>query len=296
MMAEARKMGFKTLYTMHNAYAWMSPDEIRGYSEILASAGKVVPVSSFVERYYLARTGASPGKIQTVMNGVDFSELDMEYDDFSITREKLGVAETDVIVAEIASFHPTKHQVGMIGVMERLQKDHPEIKLLLVGNEGDAGYHSYFTRALANSPAKENIVVIPYFDHKYMGQFLRDVVDIFTLPTLYEGCSNAVLEAAYCAKPMVLTNVGNAGDIKDAAACEIVQTAYEDLKTLSEEDILSIALQKNNRNTDELAAAILKISSDIDAYQAKAGEVRERSGQYDVSHMIGRYVDIIEAL
>jgi len=225
-MSEAKKKGFKTLYTMHNVYVWMSAPEIRAYSEKLADARKIVPVSSFVERYYLARTGADRGNIHTIPNGIDFGELDGEYDDFSVSRESLGFSDKDIVLAEIASFHPAKHQVGMIGVMEKLYEDRPEIKLLLVGNEGDKGYYNYFEKILANSPAKENITVIPYFDHKYMGQFLRHDVDIFTLPTLYEGCSNAVLEAAYCAKPMVLTDVGNAADFKDTGSCEVVRAAY----------------------------------------------------------------------
>jgi len=294
MMTGNRKRGYKILYTMHNAYAWMSAPQISAYSSVLEVANKVVPVSSFVENYFRTLTGFSAGGIETIPNGVDFSELDGKYDDFPVTRKSLGFADSDVVVAGIASFHPAKHQVGLIGVMEKLQEDHPEIKLLLVGNEGDKDYHNYFMKLLDRSPAKENIRVIPYFDHKYMGQFLRDVVDIFTLPALYYGFSNAVLEAAYCAKPMVLTNVGNAEDMKDIASCKIVKTAYEDLYELSPEELLDISLRKRNRNTKELAKAFSGIAKDLDAYKAKAAKAVESVSEYNTERMVEKYIEIIE--
>jgi len=296
MLKEARERGFKILYTMHNAYTWMTLSEIRAYSARLASAHKVVPVSTFVEQYYLARTGAGCSNIQTIPNGVDFAELDGEYKGFSVSRENPGLSEQDIVICEIASFHPAKHQVGMIGVMERLQKDHPEIKLLLVGNEGDKSYYNYFMKTLANSPSRGNISVIPYFDHKYMGQFLRSVVDIFTLPTLYEGCSNAALEAAYCAKPMVLTNVGNADEMNDIASCEIVQTAYQNLTEVSPEELLDISLRKYSRNTEDLARAIVKIAADLDDYKVRAIKAVNQISQYDTDHMVRQYMDIVESI
>ena len=296
MMTGNRKRGYKILYTMHNAYAWMSAQRIGAYSSILAVINKVVPVSSFVEDYFRTLTGFGSAGVQTIPNGIDFSELDGEYDNFHVTRASLGFADSDVVVAEIASFHPAKHQVGMIGVMEKLQKDHPGIKLLFVGNEGDKGYHNYFMKLLDRSPAKENIRVIPYFDHKYMGQFLRDVVDIFTLPTLYEGCSNAVLEAAYCAKPMVLTNVGNAEEMKDIASCKIVETAYEDLYELSPEELFDISLRKHNRNTKDLAKAFVGMAEDLDAYKAKAAKAVKSVSEYNTERMVGQYIELIESL
>ena len=296
MMDDAKKMGIKALYTMHNVYTWMNLPEIREYSVKLAAAHMIVPVSSFVERYYLARTGASNINIQTIINGVDFSELDGKFDDFNCSRDNLGLANRDIVVAAIASFHPSKHQIGMIGIMEKLNKNHPEIKLLLVGNQGDIDYYNYFIKVLAGSSAKESIVMIPYFDHKYMGQFLRETVDIFTLPSLYEGCSNAVLEAAYCAKPMVLTDVGNADDIKDITSCEVVQAAYEDLAGLSPDDLLDISLRKRSRNTDELVNAISKVASGLGEYNAKAANTVSMIGQYSTERMVEQYVTVIESL
>ena len=296
MMPGARKMGFLILYTMHNVYTWMSLDEIQLYSKKLSFAHKIVPVSGFVEKYYLARTGVSKSNIHTILNGVDFEELDRKYDNFPISRESLGLKATDKVVSVIASFHHVKHQIGMIGVMEQIYKTNPNIKLLLVGNKGDINYYNAFEKELADSVAQENIIVVPYFDHIYMGQFLREIVDIFALPTLQEGCSNAVLEAIYCAKPMLLTNVGNAGDIKDTTSCEIVSAAYEDIVTLSQADVLTISMQKSNKNTKELSDAIIKITSNLDKYTAKAVKVAKSTAVYSTEYMVEQYVKIIESL
>lgn len=296
MLKGARLMGFKVLYTMHNVYTWMSQPEILAYSQRLARAHRIIPVSSFVEKYYLARTGATSQNVHTILNGVDFEELNGEYEFLPVTRESLGFSKREVVVAEIASFHRAKHQIGMIGVMEKLQIENPEIKLLLVGNEGDEIYYETFERVLARSPAKENITVVPYFDHQYMGQFLREVVDIFILPTLQEGCSNAVLEAIYCAKPMVLTDVGNVGDVKDVTASEVVPAAYENILELTSAGIVEISDRRRNPNTEALADAIVKISSHLDDYKIQADRAAICAEQYSTAHMVDQYVEVIQSL
>lgn len=296
MLMGARKMGFKVIYTMHNIYTWMSLPEICAYSYKLTAAHKIVPVSSFVEQYYLTRTQAPRNNIHTILNGVDFHELDSKSGILPVTRQSLGFKKSDVIVAEIASFHHVKHQIGLIGVMEALQKDYPEIKLLLVGNKGDINYYKEFEHILKSSSAKNSIKIIPYFDHKYMGRFLREVVDIFTLPTLQEGCSNAVLEALYCAKPMILTDVGNAGDIKDVAACIVVPPAYPNIVDLTQEDVLNIAGCKRNLNTDALVKAFIDMTENLDEYNKKAQTVAQNASVYSTEHMVEQYIELIQKM
>lgn len=296
MMAGARKMGFRVLYTMHNVYTWKSLPELKAYSEKLASAHRVVAVSSFVRDYYLKRSGAPADNVTTVLNGIDFSELDGRFDAPPVTRKSLGLKDGEIAAAMVASFYPIKHQIGMIGVMERLCVSHPEIRLLLVGNVGDPGYYQAFCDRLENSPARGRILLVPYFDHKYMGQFLRETADIFTLPTLQEGCSNAVLEALYCAKPMVLTEVGNARDIRDEAGCIVVPPAYDDVVYVTQEQLLGISRQAENPNTEALAAAFGEMADHLDAYREKAQKSAETCGKYSLEEMVGHYCDIIENL
>ena len=231
--------------------------------------------------------------MKVIYNGIDFSELSGDELPEFLERRSLGLKEDDIVLGFIASFYPVKYQIGMIGVMEELIGKYPNVKLLFIGNSENY-YYKRFEIEYMKSSAKENMQVIPYFEHKYMGEFLRKIVDIFTLPTLQEGCSNAVLEAIYCDKPMVLTNVGNAMDINYLESCEVVKAAYDDILTTSNADMIKISEYKNSNNKKELVKAFEKIIDNLAVYKEKAKLSDEIKKQYETEYMVQQYIDLIE--
>ncbi len=292
---EAKARGVHTIYTMHNVYTWKSDKEIKEYSQVLNEMDKILPVSNLVGNYYLARTNARKDNLQVIYNGIDFDELAGKELLPHLERKALGLNEDDITLGFVASFYPVKYQIGMIGVMEELIKKYPNVKLLFIGNS-ENGYYQQFAKEYEKSPAKNNMQVVPYFEHKYMGEFLRRVVDIFTLPTLQEGCSNAVLEAIYCDKPMVLTNVGNAMDVEFLESCEVVRAAYEDVVKTSNDRMIQISTQKDSANKAELVAAYSKVIENLEQYKQKAKLTDESKEPYETSYMVKQYLDVIDNL
>lgn len=293
--AEAKKRGVRTLYTMHNVYTWKSDREIREYSRVLKDMDRIIPVSNLVKNYYLARTNAKQDNVQVIYNGIDFDELATTKLPSFLERSALGLKESDVVLGFVASFYPVKYQIAMIGVMEELQKRCPNARLLFIGNS-ENGYYKEFLKEYEKSPAKDVMQVVPYFEHKYMGEFLRRVVDIFTLPTLQEGCSNAVLEAIFCDKPMVLTNVGNAMDVEYLESCEVVRPAYTDVVKTSNEEMIKISVIKDSANKRELVEAFCKVIGNLPHYKERAVLSREKKEQYGTDYMVKQYLDIVDAL
>lgn len=292
---EAKLRGVFTIYTMHNVYTWKSDEEILEYSRLLNQMDMVVPVSNLVKDYYLARTGGNQNNLQVIYNGIDFKELSDNELPEKLERSSLGLCDTDIVIAFVASFYPVKYQIGMIGVMEELIKTYPNVKLLYVGNS-ENDYYKVFLKAFEKSSAKNNMQVVPYFEHKYMGAFLRSIVDIFTLPTLQEGCSNAVLEAIYCDKPMVLTNVGNAMDVSNLKSCECVRTAYNDVVQTSNAQMIQMSTDKDSANKTELLEAFYKVIDNLDEYKKEACLSDKEKEPYETSYMIRQYVDIIQKI
>lgn len=290
---EAKKRGVAAIYTMHNVYTWKNDQEIRDYSAVLNNMDRVIPVSNLVRNYYLARSGATQENLQVVYNGIDFEELKGDILPQQLTRESLGLAREDVAIAFVASFYPVKYQIGMIGVMENLIKKYPNAKLLFVGNT-ENGYYEQFRAEYDKSPAKDNMLLVPYFEHKYMGAFLRKIVDIFTLPTLQEGCSNAVLEAIFCDKPMVLTNVGNAMDVNHLPGCVVVRTAYEDVVTTSNDQMIRMSQSKISGNNRELTEAFAQVIEHLEEYKKAAQISEEEKKLYATEYMVQQYCNIID--
>ena len=288
----AREMGVRCIYTMHNVYTWKSDSEIREYAAELAKMDRVIPVSQLVKQYYLDRTGVAGDNLTVIDNGIDFDELRLEELPERLTRKELGLEENDVVMAFVASFYPVKYQIGMIGVMEELIKKYPQVKLLFVGNS-ELEYFDEFERLRKKSPARDHMIVVPYFEHRYMGAFLRGTVDIFTLPTLQEGCSNAVLEAIFCDRPMVLTNVGNAADVAFLKSCRIVRPAYDDVVTTSNADMLAISQQSRSANCAELVGAFSELIEDLPAFKAAAVLPDREKEPYETEYMVRQYLEII---
>ena len=129
LMKGARLIGFRILYTIHNIYTWKNDAEMAAYAAKLQSAHVLVAVSGFVRDYFCARTGLPGERVEVINNGVQLDELSRPAS-LPFTRESLGLQEGDVALAMVASFHPVKHQIGMLGVMRRLQTRLPGAKLL----------------------------------------------------------------------------------------------------------------------------------------------------------------------
>ena len=292
-MEEMHEHNVRTIYTMHNVYAWKDDSELLEYAKILSTCDKVIPVSNFVKNYFNKRTHGICKNLSTIYNGIDFDELKLEELAPNTTREALGLKKSDIVFAFIASFYPVKGQCGMIGVMEKLHKIAPEIKLLLVGNIGDPCYYDKFKELIQDSSAKDSIILIPYFPHRSMGAFLRHTADAFILPTLQEGCSNAVLEAVYCDCPVLMTDIGNSAEMKKLKSCIVVNPPYEDLTRMTNTDIILTACKKDMCNQDELVNAMCEMSQKIDQYKAAARISEIEKEEYSTEKMVQSYIDTI---
>ncbi len=289
---EAKKRGVQLIYTMHNVYTWKSDSQMEQYSRLLNTMDHIVCVSNLVKNYYLARTHADAGNVQVIYNGINIEELEEAYLPDNLKRESLGLEKTDFVIAFVASFYPVKYQIGMIGVMEQLIRKYPNVRLLFVGNRENK-YFQKFESEYQKSSAREQMQVVPYFEHRYMGAFLRNTADLFTLPTLQEGCSNAVLEAVCCEKPMVLTNVGNAMDVSYLKSCEIVSPAYSDIITTSNEDMIRISVCRNSANQKQLVSAFERVIDHFDTYKKAAHLTDEEKAQYASGYMVQQYLKLI---
>jgi glycosyltransferase involved in cell wall biosynthesis len=215
--------------------------------------------------------------------------------DRKLTRSALGFQKGDIILGFIASFHQVKHQMNMIGAMEEIIKVNPKIKLAFVGNVGHANYFQKVKVAWEKSSAQQNIIHIPFISHSQLGEFLRESVDIFILPTIQEGCSNAVIDALYCGKPMLLTNVGNASDLAHLKSVVVVDRAFDDLYSFRQSDIDRICLEKKSRNNREIVKGILEIAEGLEDYkQAAQDAAKLYASQCDKSTMAERYLELIK--
>ena len=95
-----------------------------------------------------------------------------------------------------------KFIVGFVGGFIERKGD----KRLLKACEGLDDVYLAFAGKGSEPPKGENVVFCDGIDHERIGEFL-EAVDVFALPTLNEGCCNAVLEAMAAGKAIVSSDL-----------------------------------------------------------------------------------------
>lgn len=292
-LEKLKMLGFKIIYTLHNVYAWMSRSEIAERARILSYADHVVAVSNFVKQYFCKRTLFADEKVSVISNGINLEELKKNAK-YSKIRQEIGILNNDIVFVNIASFHRGKHQAVLIGAMEEVIKKRTDIKILYVGGKGDETYYNEIMDMLRKSSVSKNVIHAPYVTRKEMGCFLSEFSDALILPSIQEGCSNAVLEAFCCGLPMIISNVGNAQEMKRYSSCIVVNPAYDEVVRLRPSEIVSLSQEMYTKNYIELANAILYMAENIHEYKQKALINKKSSSFFSDVYMAQQYIELFK--
>ncbi len=145
--------------------------------------------------------------------------------DKSDCRKRLGLPQDVFIVAFVGWFNDRKGS-------ERVSKAISKIN-------GPVAVNSIFVGEGQLNPDCENVLFKGRLAHSQIPEYLN-AADIFVLPTLQEGCCNAVIEAMACGLPIVSSNLPFNWDVLDE----------------------SNSIMVNPNNIDEIAGAIEKLRDD----------------------------------
>lgn len=107
-------------------------------------------------------------------------------------RKKYGIPQEDFIVAFVGAFNERK---GTLRVSQAISKV-GGVKSFFIGGAGESALME---------PTCEGILFKGRLPHDVVPDYLN-MADIFVLPTLNEGCCNAIVEALACGLPVVSSN------------------------------------------------------------------------------------------
>lgn len=153
--------------------------------DLLKGVAGVISVSSENKRVLLEHDLAAENDIGVFPNSIDTS---MFYPrDKMQMREKLGFPKDAFIIAFVGRLLPVKGPDRLSAALQEINDDN---------------IFSFFLGEGPLKPSCKNVLFCDMVQHSQAGEYLS-AADIFVLPTLAEGCCNAIIEAMACGLPIV---------------------------------------------------------------------------------------------
>jgi len=152
--------------------------------------------------------GFEENKVVVVPSGIDHAYFDPErYDvkrEAAVLREELNISDS-IVIGYVGRLIPAKGLTYLISAMHQIQSEHSNIYLVIVGDGPERMNLERMTKSLKMKVTFTGwqAETLPYYA----------LMDIFVLPSFFEGLPNVILEAMAMEKPIVATDTGGIPDL-----------------------------------------------------------------------------------
>jgi sugar transferase (PEP-CTERM/EpsH1 system associated) len=166
-------------------------------------ADRVISVSGELRDRHARHTGFSKDRISVIHNGVDCKRYRPDADVRARLRRELNLSEEDLCIGCVGNLLPIKGHMTLLHALRELELRSNRWQLLLIGDGSERSQLEAFVGA--HRDWKHRV--------KFLGTSTRvpellNAMDVYVLPSMYEGISNSLLEAMATGLPVLATSVG----------------------------------------------------------------------------------------
>jgi glycosyltransferase involved in cell wall biosynthesis len=252
--AAAANAGVPFVQVVHNSYVWMEPEQVQAYRDADSATAAYVCVSAQALGYADLRMQLDVTKMLVIENGVATASPTSEEDGRRL-RAELGLAADDFMFLQAASLQPAKAHRAGVRAFARLRERNPRAKLVCLGSEMNPIYAAA-VRADVQQLGLQDAVVLA--GHRDDAAACYRAADAFFLPSFWEGCSLAVLEAAQAGLPLILSDVGAAREQlrMHGGHGRLVAPPFESMFALDASNVPALVGRVDEDFVERLAAAM----------------------------------------
>lgn len=228
----------------------LKPEEL---SKLVNTIAGAISVSTENKNRMLQHGLADEAKIEVIPNAVDKAVFSPR--DRNNLRKKFGIKDSDFVICFVGGFINRKGSNRLSEAITQLND--PSIKSFFMGK---AWSYDDCT------PDCPGILLKDSISHDALPDYLS-ASDVFVLPTLNEGCCNAIVEALSCGLPVISSNLPFNDDILDeTCSIRIDPSSVEEIKN-------AIVLLKNNKELREKLAQGALVKSETLSIETRAKKV-----------------------
>ncbi len=187
------------LWETISAPEWLIKRRLWPYMFAIRFCSRIISVSEATARFLNKKRHVPAHKIRVIPYGVDLKKY--KVDNNSEIRKKMGLNGQNLVIGVVGRLHPQKGHIYLIEASERIIKEFPEVKFVFAG---DGALREELEKRIQDKNLEKNFLLLGY--RSDIPEVLKSL-DVFVLPSLYEGLPNVVLEAMAAGKPVVATSV-----------------------------------------------------------------------------------------
>jgi glycosyltransferase involved in cell wall biosynthesis len=179
------------------------PDHVELPNRLLAPlTDAFIAVAQAHGRYLATHEGCPAHKVRVIANGVDTSRYRPLSPDASL-RASLGLPAAAPVVGIVAALRPEKNHECFLRVAQRVQRQLPECRFLVIGDGQRRAPLESYARELGLAEA------VHFLGTRQDVPELLALFDVFLLTSHMEANPVSILEALACGKPVVAPRVGS---------------------------------------------------------------------------------------
>lgn len=235
--------------------------------EVIARwSSTVIAVSQEDRRKMIDVERIPPEAIRFVPNGIDVNAPGVGRD----LRSELGIAEHSPVLGSVGSLRAQKAYDVLIGAVASLRDEHPDLRLLIVG---DGEERERLERLVRDFGVEEHVMLL---GRRLDVPDVLAILDVAVSSSDYEGSPLAVMEYMDAALPVVATAVGGVPDLVEHGVHGLLVPP---------------------RDPNALAAAVGELLRDRERarHMGERGQRRRRT-EFDIASTVRNLEDLYEEL